>query len=203
MIKALIFDFGNVFLNLDIEGAMRKTLNAFNIESLSNDMIATNERYETGDISSEAFIDFYRNKFPDISEETWIPLWNSMLKDFPEYRLEFLQKLQRSNKFKLILFSNTNEIHLSWVKHNVRFYETFKNCFDAFYLSHEIHRRKPDVSSYEFILSEHQLKGKDCFFVDDNADNIKGAASLGIHTWHINPKHEDVTELFQKHQDLF
>lgn len=203
MIKALIFDFGNVFLNLDIEGAMKKTLDTFNVHGLSDDMVQTNERYETGAISSEAFIDFYRKKFPNISEDTWVPLWNSMLKDFPKYRLEFLQDLKKSKDYKLILFSNTNEIHLSWVKQHISFYETFKNCFDAFYLSHEVHLRKPDVSTYKFILSKHDLKAENCFFVDDNAHNIKGAASLGIHTWHIDPKHEDVIELFDKHPNLF
>ena len=203
MIKALIFDFGNVFLNLDIECAMSKTLETLKIKDLSNDMLLTNNRYETGTISTETFIEFYQNKFPNISETTWIPLWNSMLKDFPRYRLDFLEDLRRSNKFKLILFSNTNDIHIKWVKQNVLFYETFKSNFDSFYLSHEVRRRKPDTSTYQFILSENDLKPENCLFIDDNLGNIKGAAQTGIHTWHIDPKKEDVVELFEKYQHLF
>ncbi|MFH4968787.1 HAD family phosphatase [Gaetbulibacter sp. M240] len=203
MIKALIFDFGNVFLNLDIEGAMSKTLETLKVKDLSNDMLLTNNQYETGAISTETFIEFYQNKFPNISETTWIPLWNSMLKDFPRYRLDFLKDLRRSNKFKLILFSNTNDIHIKWVKKNVLFYETFKSNFDSFYLSHEVRRRKPDTSTYQFILTENDLNPENCLFIDDNLDNIKGAAQLGIHTWHIDPQKEDVIELFEKYQHLF
>ena len=75
-------------------------------------------------------------------------------------------------------------------------YERFKSCFDQFYLSHEIHFRKPDASIYEFVLEQNQLKACDCFFVDDTKENTEAAAQLGIHTWNNNPVKEDVVNLF-------
>ncbi|CAH8294914.1 putative hydrolase of the HAD superfamily [Mariniflexile fucanivorans] len=203
MIKTIIFDFGNVFINLDIEGAMKHTFNEFEIDGLSEEMIAFNSFYEQGLISTEEFIEFYTENFPKLSNDELIDIWNFMLKDFPEHRLEFLQQLRNNSKYKLILLSNTNELHIDWVKEQVPFYETFKNCFDAFYLSHEINLRKPNQDIFDFVISENKLKANECLFIDDNADNCKTAKSLGIETWHINPETEDVSNLFKIKSDLF
>jgi len=203
MIKAIIFDFGNVFINLDIEGFTQNAFKHFKIDELSEEMIAFNSFYEQGLILTEEFLEFYAENFPKLSEEELIDIWNFMLKDFPERRLDFLKELKKSAKYKLILLSNTNEIHIDWIKKNVSFYEDFKNCFDAFYLSHDIHLRKPNRDIFEYVLRENNLNAKECFFVDDNHDNITTANSLSIHTWHINPRTEDITSLFKVNSHLF
>jgi len=197
MIKAIIFDFGNVFLNLDIAEALENTLKVLEIEYISEDMITINHLYEEGNISTSDFLLFYQKKFPHVSKNKLIKLWNIMLKDFPKYRLDFLKELHQSSKYKLILLSNTNELHINWVKNQIPFYETFKSYFDAFYLSHEINLRKPNADIFEFVLSENQLHPEDCLFIDDNYDNICGAQNIGIKTWHIVPNKGDVTELLE------
>lgn len=203
MIKTIIFDFGNVFLNLDIEGAIKHTFSTLKIDYFSEEMVAFNSLYEQGLISTDEFLGFYAENFPEIESYQLIDIWNFMLKDFPEHRLEFLKKLKTSSKYKLILLSNTNELHINWVKKNVVFYETFKNCFDAFYLSHEINLRKPEKEIFEFVLSENNLNANECLFIDDNKDNCETSKSLGIETWHINPETEDVFNLFKIKSDLF
>jgi HAD superfamily hydrolase (TIGR01509 family) len=203
MIKAIIFDFGDVFINLDIEGFTQNAFKHFKINAFSEEMIAFNSFYEQGLISTEEFLEFYTENFPKLSKQDLIDIWNYMLKDFPKHRLEFIQQLKESSKYKLILLSNTNELHIDWIKKNVPFYETFKSCFDAFYLSHEIYLRKPNRDIFEFVLNENGLSAKDCLFIDDNALNIKTADSLGITTWHINPKTEDITTLFKAKGHLF
>ena len=197
MIKTIIFDFGNVFINLDIEGAIKHTFNRFEIDTLSEELIAFNSFYEQGLISTEEFIEFYAENFPNISTEELIDIWNFMLKDFPKHRLEFIKKLKADSKYKLILLSNTNKLHIDWIKNNVSFYNEFKNCFDAFYLSHEINLRKPNRDIFDFVLNENKLNAKECLFIDDNEANCKTSKSLGIKTWHMNPKTEDVSNLFK------
>ncbi len=203
MIKTIIFDFGNVFINLDLEGALQYALKTFKIESLSDEMMAVNRLYEQGLISTDACLEFYNENFPNLSKEKLIDVWNFMLKDFPEYRLDFLKALKASAKYKLILLSNTNALHINWIKQHVSFYNDFKNCFDAFYLSHEIHLVKPNEDIFEFVLNENKLKKSECLFIDDNEDNIKTANSLAIKTWHINPATEDVANLFNIKNYLF
>lgn len=203
MIKALIFDFGNVFLNLDLEKAIQDTFELLEIESLSDELLSFNYLYEQGLITTEEFLEFYQDNFPKLSKQDLIDLWNFMLKDLPQHRLEFIQKLAAEKKYKLILLSNTNELHINWVKEHIPTYETFKNCFDAFYLSHEIGLRKPDKAVFEFILSNNQLAAKDCLFIDDTKEHIIGASKLGIHTWNIDPKQDDITNLFTVKKHLF
>ena len=203
MIKTLIFDFGDVFINLDKEGAMNHALELFKLDTFSEEMIAFNSLYEQGLISTEEFIDFYLENFPDLDEEDVLYAWNYILKDFPSHRLDFIQKLASEKKYKLILLSNTNTLHIDWIKDDVSFYEEFKKCFDVFYLSHEINLRKPNADIYQFVLSENNLTPETCLFIDDTEENTKAASKLGIHTWNIDPETEDVTNLFTIKKELF
>ena len=198
MTKAIIFDFGNVFINLDIEGFTRNTLNYFKIDVFSDEMLSVNAVYEKGLISTHTFLKFYSEKFPKITEKELIDIWNSILKDFPKNRLYFLKSLKKTSNYKLILLSNTNELHIDWIKKNISFYDEFKKCFDAFYLSHEIHLSKPDKNIYEFVLNENNLKPEDCFFIDDNHNNIISAKEMNINVWNINPKTEDISQLLSR-----
>ena len=203
MINTIIFDFGNVFINLDIEGSKKQAHKTLCIEAISLEMDKYNSLYEQGLISTHTFLDFYCNKFQGLSRQQLVDLWNYMLKDFPKYRLDFLKKLKAIAKYKLLLLSNTNELHIDWIKENVSFYEDFKNCFDAFYLSHEIHLIKPNQDIFEFVLKENNLNPEECLFIDDNQDNIKSAHALNLKTWHINPNTEDVVNLFKIKAHLF
>lgn len=203
MIKTIIFDFGDVFINLDKERAMKRSLFLFRTDSLLNKMIATNNLYEQGLISTTSFIEFYKNALPNISEAEIINTWNSVLKDFPTYRLEFLKTLSEEKKYRLILLCNTNELHMNWVKEHIHFYYDFKNCFNVFYLSYKIQLRKPSPEIFRFVLDKNNLLEKECLFVDDSKEHIMVASQLGINTWNLNPKTEDIVDIFDIKKELF
>ncbi|PWI29138.1 haloacid dehalogenase [Flavobacteriaceae bacterium LYZ1037] len=203
MIKTLIFDFGDVFINLDKQGAMKQVLELFKHETLSDEIIAFNCLYEQGLISTEEFIAFYLENFPDLDEEDVLYAWNCILKDFPEHRLEFIKKLAKENRYTLILLSNTNELHIDCIKERVSFYNDFKNCFHKFYLSHEIQLRKPDNSIYNFVLKENNLNPTDCLFIDDTFENTEAAKQLGMHVWNIDETSQDIVDLFTAKKEFF
>ncbi|WP_027126682.1 HAD family hydrolase [Gelidibacter mesophilus] len=203
MIKNIIFDFGDVFINLDKKGALTTALKMFEIDSLSDEIHAVNALYEQGLMTTEEFLEFYHDNFPTLDYNATLDTWNCILKDFPEHRLEFIKKLAADKTYKLILLSNTNELHINWVKENVPFFEEFKASFDAFYLSHEIQLRKPNANIYEFVLKENNIKARESLFIDDTEENIISAKKLGIHTWHINPETDDITTLFTTKSKLF
>lgn len=202
MIKTIIFDFGDVFLNLD-KPATAREFKKLEIPHFSEEMLQQNQLYEKGLISSEEFISGYCNSFPKLTSEAFTCSWNAILVDFPKYRLDFLKKLKQENQYKLILLSNTNDIHIDWVKQNVPFFEEFRNCFNAFYLSQEINLRKPDAEIYEYVLEKNDLKPEETLFIDDTKENTEAAAKLGIHTWNIDPTKEDVIDLFTVKSELF
>ncbi|OBX26249.1 putative hydrolase of the HAD superfamily [Gelidibacter algens] len=203
MIKNLIFDFGDVFINLDKKGALDRALNLFGTDMLSDEIHAINALYEQGLMSTDEFLEFYLDNFPNLDRDEIIGTWNYILRDFPNHRLEYVQQLAADKKYKLILLSNTNEMHINWIKENIGFYEEFRANFDAFYLSHEIQLRKPNANIYEFVLKENNMNAEESLFIDDTEENILSAAKLGIHTWHINPETEDITTLFSAKSELF
>jgi len=201
-IKTLLFDFGDVFINLD-KSATAEKLVEFGLEDFNDEMNLHNQTYEVGNISSNSFISYYENSIENASAEAITEAWNGILLDFPAHRLDFLKELKEKGEFQLILLSNTNDLHISWVKEHVKFYEEFKSCFDAFYLSHEIHLRKPNSEIYEFILNRHHLKPEEILFIDDTKENTDAAKNLGINVWNIDPATEDITTLFTTNQQLF
>lgn len=202
MIKTIIFDFGDIFVNLDKPATLRE-MQKLNIQEFSEELHQLNQDYEKGLISSTGFFKAYQTRFENIQEDQFKDSWNAILVDFPEYRYKFLKKLSEEKDYKLILLSNTNEIHIDWIKENVPFFEDFKACFDAFYLSHEINFRKPDAGIYEFVLKESNLNPEECLFIDDTRENTEAAAALGIHTWKLEPTREDVIDLFTAKKELF
>lgn len=199
MIKNIIFDFGDIFINLDKE-ATYKELAKLGVTELNKDMMETYFKYEKGLISTDDFVAFYKVQFPLIPNESLIYAWNAILLDFPKHRLTFLKNLVASKKYRLFLLSNTNELHISWIQKNwgMDLYNDFKNCFEQFYLSHEINFRKPNTDIYNFVLKENSLKATETLFVDDLKENTESAKTLGLHVWNLIPGKEDVIDLLKK-----
>ena len=198
MIKNIVFDFGDIFINLDKKG-FATALQKIGISQESYEMLPILQQYEMGLISTKDFISFFNIRLK-VSPEKLIEVWNSILLDFPTKRLRFIQELAESKKYRLFLLSNTNDLHISWIKNNWGnfLYNDFKVCFEQFYLSHEINFRKPNNNIYEFVLDANKLIAKETFFIDDTKENTDAAKALGIHVWNLVPGKEDVLELFTK-----
>ena len=203
MIKNIIFDFGDFFINLD-KKATHRELEKLGVSVISDEMMLVVQQYEKGLISSQDFINFFSSKF-SVSSSDLVFAWNSILLDFPLTRLAFLKEISNSKKYRLFLLSNTNYLHISWVQENwgLKLYNEFKKCFEKFYLSYEINLSKPSSEIYEFVLIENNLNAQETLFVDDLKENTAAANRLGIHTWNLIPGQEDITQLFAKKQILF
>ena len=198
MIKNIIFDFGDIFINLD-KKATYTEMAKLGVTNISEEMIAVYHQYEKGLISTDEFTQFYHNKF-QIPKMDLIRAWNAILLGFPSERLTFLKELVASKKYRLFLLSNTNELHISWIQNDwgMELYNEFKNCFEQFYLSHEINFRKPDANIYEFVLNENNLIANETLFVDDLKENTDAAKQLGIHVWNLIPGEENVVDLLKR-----
>ena len=200
MLKNIIFDFGDIFINLDKEATVN-ALAQLGVSEISEETVRVCQHYEMGMLSTKSFVDFFEAKF-QISSEKLIAAWNAILLDFPEHRLLFLQKLAKNTNYNLFLLSNTNELHISWIQENwgMPLYNTFKNCFDHFYLSHEMKMRKPNTDIFAYVLKKHSLVAQETLFVDDTQENTAAAKRLGIQVWNLIPQLDDIIHLFnQKH----
>ncbi len=200
MIKNLIFDFGDVFINLDKQIIFREIEKYGGTPELSPELVNLNHMYEVGAISSSAFIESLGKFYPDASPAAILQIWNGMLLDFPDKRLEFIESLARKNDYRLFLLSNTNALHIPHVEEIMgsEKFRRFKDSFEKFYLSHEINLRKPDTEIYEFVLNENGLKAEETFFIDDTQENTDAAEKLGIRCWHLQVGKEDIVQLESK-----
>ncbi|MGV9004835.1 HAD family hydrolase [Flavobacterium sp.] len=197
MINAIIFDFGDVFINLE----KQKSIDQFKklgLENPNEELAAQNDLFEKGKISETEFIDCFKKQLPNATNEEIISAWNSIIGDFPLYRLEFLQLL--STKYRLFLLTNTDAIHINCFEENVgmSFYSDFYRCFEKVYYSYEMGMRKPQPEIFSTILNKHNLSPARTLFVDDKTENTAAAAALGMHIWNLQVGKEDVIDLFKK-----
>jgi len=197
MINTIIFDFGDIFINLNKEESL-EAFKKLGLNGLNEKVLALNDEFEKGKISESNFLDGFSEFIPNASIEEIKAAWNSIIGDFPLYRLEFLQLLK--NKYRLFLLTNTDMIHIENFEEKVgtSFFSAFYQCFEKVYYSYEMGMRKPDEAIFRYIIKKHDLNPSRTLFVDDKKENTDAAASVGLEVWNLQVGKEDVVELFHK-----
>lgn len=197
MIEAIIFDFGNVFVNIDQETCMNE-LKKLGLKEWNDELSELNAQYEMGKIDELTYFTGFQKYIPNRDVVEIRTAWNSLVQDFPLERLEFLQML--TSKYKLYLLSNADRTHVERFEHKfgLSFARDFYSCFEKVYFSFEFGFRKPDIKAFQFIMNNHNLTPKKTLFIDDTMANIESAQKLGMNTWHLNPEKEDVTHLLTR-----
>jgi putative hydrolase of the HAD superfamily len=201
MITTIIFDFGDIFINLEKQKCASQ-FEELGISLTNPLIIEQNDLYEKGAISEEEFLTTFLKLQPNLQIKDVKKAWNSVLGDFPLYRLEFL--LMLSQKYQLFLLTNTDPIHIAYFEEMVgaSFFTDFYNCFEKVFYSYEMKMRKPNAQIYTAILNKYDLAPKRVLFVDDKKENTDSAASLGISVWNLQVGKEDVVNLLEN-KNLF
>lgn len=194
-IKNIIFDLGGVILNIDYQLTINefKKLGITHFEEIFSQFKQStlSDDFETGKISEKEFWEGIKKMSGvEFSFQEFLSAWNALLLDLPKKRIELLKKL--SKKYRLFLFSNTNETHF---REFVTKIETdFNLIFEETYYSHQFGKRKPDFESFKAILEANHLNENETLFVDDSIQHIESAKLIGIHTLLIEEK--QITEIF-------
>jgi FMN phosphatase YigB (HAD superfamily) len=188
-IKNIIFDLGAVIIPIDFE----KTFQAFSV--LSNIPVTEIKSlyqntslfldFEKGLIGNFAFLKQLRvllNVGNTISDHQLRDAWNALLLDIPEDRINRI--LELTDTYRVFILSNTNPIHIKAV--NQILYDftgspTLEEVVEHAFYSYDLGMIKPDPNIYTTALAQFNLLPEETFFIDDNADNIVGAQSVGIH----------------------
>ncbi|PZP51859.1 MAG: HAD family phosphatase [Pseudopedobacter saltans] len=190
-IKNVIFDLGNVFIDIDFN----KTKESFEKYGISDYAAKFSQhhaspffqQFETGKITPNEFLDSFRQEFStDITNEQIKDAWNAMLGNFSKEKMDWLKSVSKS--YRTFLFSNTNKIHqdffeLLCIK---EIGQSLPSFFEHAYYSHDLGLRKPSVESFKKILEEQQLKKEETLFVDDTIGNIEGAKKAGLATFFLD-----------------
>jgi putative hydrolase of the HAD superfamily len=199
MIKNIIFDFGDIFIDLD-KPATFKEMEKLGYTKVQPEMITLAQDYEMGLVSNNNFVSEINNFIPNANPKQIQDAWNAILKDFPEHRLTFIEEFQKKHDYRLFLLSNTNDLHIEYVRETMGWnrFKRFQDCFEQFYLSYEIKMRKPNADIFEFVLQQNQLKAEETLFIDDTKENTDTAEQLGVQIWHLQVGQEEITDLTKK-----
>jgi HAD superfamily hydrolase (TIGR01549 family) len=196
MIECLLFDFGDIWIDLqhrEFDVACKQ----IGLVEFPNNWSTVNEKFETGMISSDAFIASLMTQTA-ASKHQVISVWNALIAPVPAYRMDFLQRIKK--KYRLFLLSNTDAIHIAYFSKLMGEAAAidFFSSFEHLYFSFEMGYRKPDPHYFEYVFHNSKLNPETCFFIDDRADNIAAAAAAGLRGWHLKPEQDDVVDLEQQ-----
>jgi len=183
MIKATIFDFGNVICNFDnnifIERISKYTEKSK--QELHEIIFNSSElmkKYETGLISSEEFFNEAVERCSlSITKQEFIKAFTDIFTPIPT-TFELIKKLKK--RYKIALLSNTNE----WdFEYGIKTTEIFP-LFDAVTLSFEVKSKKPEEKIYRDVLNKLKLKPEECVFIDDIQEFVESANKIGMRGIH-------------------
>ena len=124
----------------------------------------------------------------EVADQAIIDGWNALLLDFPAERIRLLSELRK--RYRLFLFSNTNALHLAALRQiwtGSQGGGSLEDHFEKTYYSHLMGMRKPDPVSFEVILKENGLIGRETLFVDDAIVNVEGAEQAGLKGLFLRP----------------
>lgn len=177
--KTLFFDLGNVIVHFEEKKIYEKTAyilgvdQAYLIEFLQKTSL--NISLEKGTISEQKA---YENILQIAKKKPSFSTFSEALCCTFSLNTGILPVLSnlKSAGHKLVLLSNTHEIHYAFIKKN---YSVHK-YFDQEILSYEEGVRKPDLEIFKIAVKKANCLTKDAFFIDDLQENIQTAKSFGI-----------------------
>lgn|SRR5574344_180873 len=204
-IKNIIFDLGGVIYDIRYEN-IAESFVKYGIKDIGefysrNYQTPEMDSFEMGLMSPDDFRNYVREATHTLLCDNDIDaIINAILVDIPLYRVQLLLSLRQ--KYKVFLFSNTNQINYDyyskWVVEKFSF-DIFEACFDACYFSHFMHIRKPAVEGFSRIITEQRLEPHETVFIDDNMANVVGARKAGIRGYCLRNK--DIVELFDEYNN--
>lgn len=179
VIRAVIFDFGNVIASFDYQGVLQRLspftrFSTAELEQQLRQSIPLFQRFETGSIPADTFYrEFVELARLRIGKEALIKIFADIFSPI-SFTCDLLPRLKP--RYRLGLLSNTNPWHFDRV---IRHTAVFP-LFDAVSLSFQVGAMKPDPRIYQDMLHKLDLPPAECVFIDDLQENVTAAHNLGL-----------------------
>ena len=177
MIKAIIFDLGDVIVKVDRTEQFRKfsaksCKDAFSIRQYLDGRIKG--EFGIGEISPRQF---YQRVCCELglkmSFEEFKKEWCGIFKLNTDVA-QLIENLK--GKFKLILLSNTDALHFPYIRNKFKVI----NAFDELILSYEIGCMKPNPLIFLNALKKAKTLPFNCVYIDDIPEFVYVARLMGI-----------------------
>ena len=181
--SALLLDMGNVIVFFDHQRACRQ-IAALGQPGTTGDAVfdllfhqPLERHYDCGEISTTTFLATLRETFGITApDEAIARAWSDIFE--PNHMLAAQMPELRRRFDRLILASNTNELHVERVRTLMP--DTIA-LFDDRVLSFEVGVRKPAEEFFRRAILAAGGQPSDCVYVDDREDFVAAADALGMH----------------------
>jgi putative hydrolase of the HAD superfamily len=179
MIEVIYFDLGKVIIDFDHSRAAQELLKVTPL-SLEDAMAVLSDgelvsEYEKGWVSSQEHYRKVCHRLQmEVSIEKFRELWGSMFLPEPLLSESFLRTLKAH--YRLMLLSNTNELHFDFV---TKHYPILK-VIEERLLSYQAGCMKPEARIFEMAIEKAGVAPECILFTDDRQENIEAARRTGI-----------------------
>ncbi|MBX9603610.1 MAG: HAD family phosphatase [Bryobacteraceae bacterium] len=179
VIRGIIFDLGGVLVPLDFSRGYRAIAGrcAYPAAEIPRRIGATDlvRRFETGQMESREFVEQLCQVIGlNAGYDEFCEMWSEIFLPgtlIPDTLVEAL-----SRKYRLVLLSNTNQLHYSFVEQQ---YPILRH-FHRQVLSYRAGAAKPSSRIYHQAVEAAGCLPEECFFTDDMALFVEGARRAGI-----------------------
>jgi putative hydrolase of the HAD superfamily len=196
MIRAVIFDIGNVLLAFDFNRALNR------IQPLCERPITGDHQLTCDAIKNEyerGFMDraeFLRQIYAEIgyhgTDAEFVNAWEEIFTENTPM-IELVCALH--GRLPIYLLSNTSDLHIDYVFRAYPFFHLFD---DAVY-SYRAGCMKPERKIYEIAIEQLGVKPEETVFIDDLPKNVEAALELGFRAFQYDLKqHEMLLEGLEK-----
>ena len=190
--KAIIFDFGGVLIDLDIEDCKRAFKRDLGYEKIDDILDPCHQQGIVGDmeegvISAEEFrAAVLKDSRPDAKPEDVDDAFMHILAGIPPYKGPLLNRLAQS--YDIYILSNNNPIvaphmHDLFAGVGVDYEGLFKKSF----LSYQMKALKPSEAFYKRVLEQVDCEPEHLIFIDDSQKNVEGAIASGLPAVYYDP----------------
>ena len=179
MIKTVIFDLGKVIIPFDfkrgyqgLEKVCRYPAAEIPRRIGTTDLV---QRFESGKVEPKDFVEQLSGILDlRIDYDQFCEIWSSIFLPDPLIPESMLQGL--SQRFRLLLLSNTNAIHFQMLEQT----HPLLRHFHYHVLSYRVGALKPSPVIYQEAIARAQCGPDECFFTDDIPDYVAGAKREGM-----------------------
>ncbi|MFA8298559.1 MAG: HAD family hydrolase [Hyphomicrobiales bacterium] len=206
-IKDIIFDLGGVIIDVNPRLSVQYFIDRGYSEAkvFAEEKSAKNifDKLERGVITPKEYKRRIKEVLKtEVSDEIIVDAWNAMLGDMPSERIDVLKDCKAH--YGIHLLSNTNKIHYDeYIERfkEVSKFNTFEELFQETFFSYRLHLSKPNPEIFEYALYTLDAKAEEVLFIDDNLDNCRAAASVGMKALHLDlGKGMDIRKVFHQGQ---
>ncbi|MDD2633874.1 MAG: HAD family phosphatase [Bacteroidales bacterium] len=207
-VKNIIFDLGNVILDIDTKLSEVAFANK-GLENFENlyTLAAQSEifdRLEVGNITpKEFYTEFRQITNTNLTDDIITDCWNALILDYEPKRIELLKKLK--TKYRTFILSNTNKIHYDFYTTLLKKTQNInglESLVEKAYFSHEINLKKPGREIFEYVLQDGNLITSETIFIDDSKPNIITAREMGFKTILLKEAPLEELDVFNNFQQV-